>query len=406
MFDNTIPFNPLKSGGLKHRLIPERLTKARKAKRLSQQGLADILSLTRQAISAFELGVRHPDGATLFGIARALEQPLSYFGNDIPEGFGTLSTCFFRAFGSDTKQRNEQCKVLGEWASLTAGFFALNVNFPPLVLPDFSPTSSTNFYSDDEIENAANKVRREWGLGDGPIGNLIALLESKGIFIVRIPIPDDDQVNAFSFWSGKVPFIILGAEKTSAVRVRFDIAHELGHLVLHHGFDDAELENKQTLKKIEAEANRFAGAFLLPPNTYRNEILTTRLDAFVELKRRWKAAISAQIYRCSDLDIFPEQQILNLYKQISARRWKKKEPLDDEIPLENPSLLKKTIELLINNNIFQPDEIVQSINLSEKCIESFCNLPNNWLSSSGKTEVTPILKPSVMIELTKKFQTQ
>ena len=70
------------------------------------------------------------------------------------------------------------------------------------------------------------------------------------------------------------------------------------------------------MKKIEEEANRFAGAFLLPAIAYGNEILSTRLDAFIELKRRWKVSLSAQIHRCGDLEIFIKQKIINYYERI------------------------------------------------------------------------------------------
>ena len=386
-----IPFNFSKRVDEKLGLKPERLTKARKAKRLTQQGLADKLDLTRQSISAFELGIRHPDGATLFKIANVLEQPISYFGNTMPDGFGIISTCFFRAFGPDTKLRNEQCKVLGEWISSITNYFSKKVNFPSLHLPNFSSNSITNFYTDTDIDDIATKVRREWGLGDGPISNLVALLESKGIFIAQLPIFDDDQVNAFSFWSGPIPFIILGGDQKSATRRRFDVAHELGHLILHHGIDYSELENKEILNRIESEANKFASAFLLPFNTFPNEVLSTRLDSFVELKRRWKTSISAQIYRCKTLGIFSELQFLNLYKQLSARKWRTKEPLDDEIPFENPSLLRKAIELLINNHIIQKHEIINQINLDSSLIEKICRLPTNWLASFSVSKESPVL---------------
>jgi Zn-dependent peptidase ImmA (M78 family) len=104
----------------------------------------------------------------------------------------------------------------------------------------------------------------------------------------------------------------------------YDLAHELGHIVLHRWIEQVDLENKTILKEIEAEADKFAGAFLLPSTSFPNEIYTARLDAFVPLKERWKVSIQAMVYRCRDLDIIDADQALNLYKQISFRRWRKK----------------------------------------------------------------------------------
>lgn len=390
MPENIVEFDFGPAGRERRRLIPWRLAKARRAERLTQTDLAAKVGLTRQAISAFEQGSKHPDGATLFALSRELKQPVSYFTGVSPEPFGPFSARTFRAFGAITKRRNDQCEVLSEWLASVTSYYSGMVNFPkPNVPATLGPTDGDGF-SDEEIENAAAEVRRSWGLGDGPIGNLIKLVESRGIFVAHLPIADD-TVNAFSFWSGAVPFIIMGTDETSAVRRRFDIAHELGHLVLHQGVSDAELEDKFVLSRIEAEANRFAGAFLLPAKTYPNEVFTTRLEAFQELKSRWKVAIAAQIYRCSDLGLFSERQTLNLRKQLSARKWRKHEPLDDILPLETPSLVSKGAELILKSNRKTTHEIVAEINISPEIVEVLSGVPaGTFRSESGAAPVVSL----------------
>ena len=269
------------------RLIPQRLINARKAVPLTQTELAERISLTRQAISAFEQGAKHPDGSTMFAIAEAVAQPIAYFFADMPEAFGPFSARTFRAFGAATRRRNDQCKVLSEWLTLITAFYGRKVNFPTPNIPHASAPINGAAYEEEEIENAATTVRRTWGLGDGPIGNLVKLLESRGVFVGHLPLPNE-TVNAFSFWSGAMPFILTGTDDTTAVRRRFDLAHELGHLVLHQGIGEEELEHKDILDRVEAEANKFAGAFLLPAATFPNEVFTARLEAFVELKKGGK----------------------------------------------------------------------------------------------------------------------
>lgn len=68
---------------------------------------------------------------------------------------------------------------------------------------------------------------------------------------------DCPEVDAFSFWDRGVPFVLLSTEKT-AERGRFDAAHELGHSVLHGE------EQMPHGPQAEAEAHRFAAAFLMP----------------------------------------------------------------------------------------------------------------------------------------------
>jgi Zn-dependent peptidase ImmA (M78 family) len=174
------------------------------------------------------------------------------------------------------------------------------------------------------------------------------------------------------------------------VRRRFDLAHELGHLVLHQGIGEDELEDKEVFDRVESEANRFASAFLLPATTFPNEIFTARLEAFVELKKRWKVAISAQIYRCSDLGLFTEYQILNMRKQMSARRWRKFEPLDNEIPIEKPSLISKAVALLLESKALAPGELLNAININPAVIESLSGVRRGTLGSSS--DANPVVE--------------
>jgi Zn-dependent peptidase ImmA (M78 family)/DNA-binding XRE family transcriptional regulator len=375
------------------RLIPARLRDARIAKRLNQSELATVIGVTRQAISAFEQGEKAPEARTMANIADILEQPLSFFTAENRPAFGSTSVRFFRAFGPATKRRNLMCDVLAKWFVQTARYFDDFVNFPPVDLLAASPASEDGRYTAEEIEASAQECRKMWGLGLGPISNVVALLESKGITTCRFEIAEE-KIEAFSFWNGARPFIFLASTKESASRARFDAAHELGHLVLHRWIGPEELENPKSLKLIEKEANRFAGAFLLPMQSFPNEIYTTRLDAFVELKKRWKVAIQAMIYRCKDLRIFDEDQITNLYKQISAKKWRTREPLDDTniFPLEEPRLLKRATRLVVDGGKKTPDEICADIKISGRVIEKICDLPSGFLASGTAVEFQPTLK--------------
>jgi len=176
------------------------------------------------------------------------------------------------------------------------------------------------------------------------------------------------------------------------VRARYDAAHELGHLVLHRWVGPDEIEDPKNLKEIEREANRFAGALLLPRRSFPNEVYTTRLDAFVTLKRRWKVAIQAMVYRCKDLAIFDEDQITNLYKQISYRKWRTREPLDDELPLEQPKLLTRAANLLVKNGKKMADQIVAEIQVSADFLAAICGVSAQFFEIPKPVEFTPSLK--------------
>lgn len=370
--NNVLPFPSAAPG---RRLFPSKLRDARKAKRLSQGDLGECVGVTRQSISAYERGEKTPDPDTFTRLASELQQPVAFFTTEDQPLFGESSPRFFRKFGPETARRNDACAVMGTWFVQTAKHLDAFVNYPAVDIPQASPKDTSGRYTPDEIEDIADSCRAQWGLGIGPISNVLALLESKGIVTCRYELVGE-RVEAFSFWNGERPFIFMSSEKESGVRIRYDLLHELAHLILHRWVEATELENPKILKAIEAEADRFAGAFLLPRKSFPNEVYTTRLDAFVGLKRRWLASIQAMIYRCRDLELIDPDQSLNLYKQISYRKWRTKEPLDDPkiIPIEQPKLLRKAVELVMAGAQKYPDEIFSDLRLNPDLVEAFCNL--------------------------------
>jgi Zn-dependent peptidase ImmA (M78 family) len=133
---------------------------------------------------------------------------------------------------------------------------------------------------------------------------------------------------------------------------------------------------------------------LLPQKSFPNEVYTSRLDVFIQLKRRWRVSIQAMIYRCNDLGLFDADQVLNLRKQISFRKWRTKEPLDDPriIPLEQPRLLRRAVELVLEGGRRHPDEILADLPLRPALVESFYNLPEGALSRGSPQPFEPTLK--------------
>ncbi|MDQ0324226.1 Zn-dependent peptidase ImmA (M78 family)/transcriptional regulator with XRE-family HTH domain [Rhodopseudomonas julia] len=362
---------------------------------MTQTELASIAGVSRQSISFYESGERVPEPATMNAIADALEQPMAFFVKEEPPTFGMHSTNFFRKVGADTKRRNMACEVMARWLSQTAYAFDSIANYPAVDLPAFEPSNrGSPGYDEDEIEEIAEQVRQLFGLGLGPISNVVRLLESKGVLVCRVEMPGE-KVEAFSFWSGARPFIFLASDKDSGARARFDAAHELGHLVLHRWVDAVEIEDKDRLKEIEREADYFAGAFLLPRKSFPNEVFTPRLTAFVDLKTRWKVSIAAMIYRCKSLGVFDEQQVTNLYKQISAKKWRRQEPLDGPsgLPIEQPILLRRVVELVIESGRMEKDEIRAALSFNPPMIEQLTGLPSGFLMpESAEIDFVPSLK--------------
>lgn len=371
-------------------LIPERLTEARLAARITQTELAERIGVSRQAVSSYEQGDKNPEPSVMARIASELEQPIAFFTKEARGHFGKHSANFFRKVGADTKRRNQACAVYAQWLSSAAFAFDPVANYPVVDLPAFEPSSAS--YEEEEIEDYAEQTRQHFGLGLGPISNVVRLMEAKGIIVSRYKI-EKENIEAFSYWSGARPFVFLSSEKESAARARFDAAHELAHLCLHRWVGAEEIEDKDRLKEIEREADRFAGAFLLPRKSFPNEIYSPRAESFIALKARWKVSIQAMVYRAKDLGLFDDRQMTNIYKQISYKKWRKVEPLDkgpSALQFEEPLLLKKVAELVFQSGRYNVDDFHSDVALSIRDLERLTGYP--FSGQREEIDISPSLK--------------
>ena len=195
---------------------------------------------------------------------------------------------------------------------------------------------------------------------------------------------NNKKIDAFSVWKATIPYIFLSSEKYSDVRLRFTLAHELGHLLLHANYiNEEEIQSKVISEKIEKEADLFAVALLLPAITFSKDIYSTSIDHFINLKKKWKASIGSMIYRCQDLDLLTENQIKYLKDQMSYNRYWKSEPLDNIISLEQPFAHKQAFDLILDNHIVTEADIIEEIGCEASEIEEYSFLEKGRLTPSN-----------------------
>lgn len=193
----------------------------------------------------------------------------------------------------------------------------------------------------EEIESAAALARFKLGLPENkPIGSkLIRRLEAGGVTVVR-DIETDRDIDAYSAVVGQLPVIVLdGGERSVWDRDNFNLAHELGHIVMHRG-----ISHTPGTRTVEAQAHRFAGAFLAPAKALR-KALPRDLDwgRYLELKREWGMSIAALIRRAKDLSVIDDAMYTRAMKQRSAYGWRKVEPGSADRPLPAPRFLRSAM---------------------------------------------------------------
>lgn len=360
---------------------PVRLKKARISRGYSLADLADRIGVTKQYISQCELGITNASNI-IYKLCDVLNYPVSFFSKST-KGIETASATYFRSRKSTPKKLKEAANEKVDLFSEIKDFFGEYINYPELNLPDNIELKDE--YTIEDLEKIAKNVREYWKLGMGPIDDLVSVLQENGIIISKIKV-GNNKIDAFSKWINSVPYIFLSIDKDSAVRSRFDIAHELCHILLHQYISKEDIECKEKLIQLEKEADAFAGAFLLPAETFSREVFSSSLDNLVRLKERWKVSISCMINRCSTLGLFTDNQVSYLKKQMTYKNYWRREPLDDTIQCEIPYLYKQIIELLLENDILSKNDIVEKIAMNPEEIEEYCYLNAGTLceNKSGK----------------------
>lgn len=368
---------------------PERLRRARLARGLNKKELAERTGISRQMISNYELGKTIPGGKNLLSIVKVLDFPHHFFTTETKR-FHAGAT-FFRSQSAATKKSRDMQGIRLEFQKEIYDFLSQYVDFPPLTFPD-SLMKSVNDISDEDIEQKAKELRHLWGIADDlPISNLIETAEVHGVIIVEANM-SDNTLDAVSEFIEDRAFIMLTDNSESAVRRRFNVAHELGHLLLHGDIESIYDYTPQELKKIEAQANYFASCFLLPSQGFTDSLLSTNLEFYIEMKNYWKVSMQAMIMRTYQLEFINEDQKLYLFKRIAAKKWKKQEPLDDEIPLEVPSLYRKVLELIVENGVLTKSYLIHQFSLPKDELEKSFGMNLDEDFSVPKEPVLRIVK--------------
>ena len=347
----------------------DHIKSARLFRGLSLSDLSNKTGITKQALSLYENETIRPEISKLVAIAQALDFPIEYFMSLDNFQVKTEST-YFRSLLSTPKIARTAQSVRVEFIAKIYEILIDYVDFPDRNFPDIA-FSGRNAFSEcadeeetSEIESIATQCRKSWGLGFGPIVNLQKTVESNGIIITSL-FTDKDEIDAFSqrtIINGNSVYIIVLNSTKNNVRTRFDIAHELGHIFLHPWSENIEELSRQEFKERESQANKFAGAFLLPRESFGNDVshYPTKLEYYLHLKEKWNVSIQAMIYRTHQLKIISTTQYQYLMRQISKRGWRSCEPYDRPFNIEK-TLLQEAIELLFSSGEMKPYDLMTAL---------------------------------------------
>ncbi|MBN1067157.1 ImmA/IrrE family metallo-endopeptidase [Clostridium botulinum] len=358
----------------------QRIKQGRILRGLSQEQLGKKVGVTRQAISNCEKDNINLSTTNLLKLSETLDLPLSFFYR-IPEEDNSDNIIFFRSKDIPKKTKEQLREEINIFDKEIVKYFEKFVKLPSINLPDLSDILEGKSYNyrKETIMDICKRIREHWGIGNKPIDNLAYLLQVNGFIISRQYI-NQDKTDAFSQNIDDKKYIFISGNKECAVRSRFDLAHELGHLVLHNNIDKDDFEEKI----IEKDADSFASELLYPSEIFLEDIQDYSLgfERFIELKEKWKVSIQLLVRKCKDLKVISDEKYIYFQKRISFNRWRKNEPLDNRIVSEKPRLFEDVIELLIEKEILTKKDLLVNINLDKKDIIKYCNLDENFFDDT------------------------
>lgn len=340
--------------------IGERIKSARTGAGLSQRDMAKAMGLSAMAISKYETGEVVPRSGLLIQMSEILGVRVDYFFRSISVN---LSQPQYRCRKPLKKKEETQIHAkVQEWLERYLEIEQILDEEKPLTLPS---TANCCITSLDEIEDVARRIRDEWDLGLDPIESVMDVLEQHGIKVGVIETTD--KFDALTFYYNDTTPVIAVNNDMAGDRQRFNLAHELGHLLLRI---EGEIDE-------EKAAHRFAAAFLVPKEMAFRELGEARRNIspreFYVLKHKWGMSMSAWLHRAADLGIIPERTVEHLWTHFNKNGWRRLEP-GVPLPPERPTHMKLLVLRALSEkkiSTARAQELLGGEEPIERCVESF-----------------------------------
>lgn len=315
----------------------KRLRLARQRRMLSGLRLADEAGVTAVTVSKIENG-HQPEDYVVDQLASALNYPREFFFLPSPAVLD-VDTVSFRSLKKMGAAERDASLAAGSLGVALYDWIDDRFNLPKPDLIDLSRDRG-------RPESAARLLRQHWALGEKPIGNVLKLLEAKGVRVLSLS-ERTPNVDAYSFWRNDRPYIFLNQEKT-AERSIFDSAHELGHLVLHHH------AGAKTDRDAETQADQFASAFLMPQEDVLNEAgHISSAKQIIAKKARWRVSAMALAYRMHKLGLLSEWTHRSICIELGKMGFRSGEPKG--IDRETSTVLAKVLAALWSKRLTKRD---------------------------------------------------
>lgn len=308
---------------------PKMLTLAREAVGLTQGALALDAGISQALMSKIENGLEKPSPAVLEKAARECHVPFEFFEQlDEPLGEGLVDIFHKKRLTLPAKPLRRANAVVNVTRLETLRLLRT------VELTDVAPFPSFSLDEHESVEEIAQLVRATWRIPRGPLPDLISRIEAAAVPVFVLPL-GHEKLSAISMpgiESGR-HIIVLNSDLAPSAQ-RFALAHELGHLVMHHG---------QASVDMEKDADRFASALLMPATDIKASLKGVRFRDLGQLKAIWRVSLGALIFRAHDLGAITDRHYRTLNIQLNQLPGgRKHEP--GEFAVETPRLMRHVMD--------------------------------------------------------------
>jgi Zn-dependent peptidase ImmA (M78 family)/transcriptional regulator with XRE-family HTH domain len=323
---------------------------ARQLRRVGQDELIGRLgeTITQGTLSKIERGRIQPSEAIISKIADALQLRPSFFED--PSYIRQPPVSFHRARKALSSKDEAAIHARAEVYRLSIKKILNDIELVPVIKE--APAIDIDQYGGDAKE-VARVTRSRWGVKRGPIRDMTSLMEDAGIIVVQFdfgtPLIDGLCHNKAD---GLPPLVFVNSSLPKD-RLRFSLAHELGHIVMH------DVPNPEQ----EIQANLFASEFLMPDADIIDDLHSLKLTKFMELKLHWGTSMQSIIYKAWQLGKLSDRQFKYFFIEMSKRGWKKTEPVDVQGLVETPSTLRAVISTHLGQLGYSEGELAEMLGL-------------------------------------------
>lgn len=377
--------------------IGSELRLARILNNLTLEQVASHVNKTRQYIHKLETGQAIPNSNLTADLAQLLKvKPEMFSGkyaytvrSDRDLLSGSLPYLIdeqfhFRSLRTAKHMLKHQVQTRGEMIVRLIFVIEKYMKLPKYNLSEFC-LNDFKIENTNDIERLAEKCRNDWDLGLGSISNMYSLAENLGIIVTNFSsIAHTNEIDALSIDS-KRPAIVIPTFEQSICRQRFDIGHEIGHLIMHQGVLTGD-------RITESQAHRFASALLIPRSMMAKRfpapkgLSTPRFnwEVISEFKQYWKVSKSAILYRARQLDLITEAQHKSAIISLRNGGESKIESEDNLIPHESPELLQNAFQYLALRKKIYGDNIADDMGITVALLEDIIgfNVPRKPIATT------------------------